>query len=603
MIAVSWDDFARLLEEPWFLKAVGGTVLFVMVLLLTRKLRRVARELERRRALADYVRGLDEFLRGDFAHAIETLERVLERDPENVEARIALGDCYREMGDAAEAKRHHHHVHKVFGHELSRNFLSLGRDELALRQYERAVEAFERSRELAPWDSDALWGLAQAYAEGGQPRAAAEYLRAVYPDGPGADLPRARRREASDRFTEAGRASLDEGAPESAVRFYAEALAFEPVNLRARTGLIRAAQSLGDEEEAKRLVREHLEALRALTQEEEVLFEPVVADRMRTGQSPPALPVTTTLPARFEDLRGLVDAVSEKSARYVCEQCGQLARTFSEVCPACGSVATMVAMPGLEAAYVMPVADGAEAADEVEEGTAYLQRLAVRASTGEDAALDKLLAIGPNVLYDVFAALPAVEARRFLGCRMARLGPVAVREVRACWSARPAKGRGPQPHDEFAIGFYLGLGEQGESDIAGMGLVMDEALAGALADPRLGQAERDRAQKLLEVRGKGALVAVVDAAHDPTAVDRAAALVRAQGDEGVELIARRYLEPGLLKKVFVKRGSKRRIAADVLGRTGLPAAAEALGRAAAREKDDELRLHFAQAKTRAEEAS
>ena len=93
VLAISGDDLVRLLQEPWFLKGVAAVLLFGGALLLTRGLRRVASELERRRALADYVRGLDEFLRGDFREAIATLERVLERDPENVEARIALGDC------------------------------------------------------------------------------------------------------------------------------------------------------------------------------------------------------------------------------------------------------------------------------------------------------------------------------------------------------------------------------------------------------------------------------------------------------------------------------------------------------------------------------
>jgi len=140
---VSWDDAIRLLREPWFLKTLAAAVLFFGVLLFTRRLRRVAAELERRKALADYVRGLDEFLRGDFRAAIDTLERVLERDPENVEARIALGDCYRETGDAAEAKKHHHHVHRVFGNELARNFLSLGKDELASWRAENVGFVFQ----------------------------------------------------------------------------------------------------------------------------------------------------------------------------------------------------------------------------------------------------------------------------------------------------------------------------------------------------------------------------------------------------------------------------------------------------------------------------
>ncbi|MGH7162765.1 MAG: tetratricopeptide repeat protein, partial [Planctomycetota bacterium] len=211
MIATAWwADLRDLLREPLILEGLVAILLFVAALLVFRRIRRIAEELERRKALAEYVRGLDEFLREDYRAAIATLEQVLQRDPENVEARIALGDCCREVGDPAEAKKHHHHVHKVFGHELGRNFLSLGRDELALRNYDRSVEAFQRALDLSPHETEALAGLARAFAEGGNPVAAAETLRRVYPGGPLAEMGKAERREAARRFGDAGAAALEE---------------------------------------------------------------------------------------------------------------------------------------------------------------------------------------------------------------------------------------------------------------------------------------------------------------------------------------------------------------------------------------------------------
>ena len=62
-------------------------------LALTGGLRRAAAEPEGGRALAVWVRGRDEFLRGAFREGIATLEGVLGRDPANVGARLGGGHC------------------------------------------------------------------------------------------------------------------------------------------------------------------------------------------------------------------------------------------------------------------------------------------------------------------------------------------------------------------------------------------------------------------------------------------------------------------------------------------------------------------------------
>jgi len=577
-LASAWDDFVTLLKEhPLVLEGIVVVLLFTFVLLLFRRVRLVAEELERRKELGDYVRGLDEFLRGDFRDAIRTLERVLERDPENVEGRIALGDCYREVGDPAEAKKHHHHVHKVFGHELARNFVSLGLDELALRNYDRAVEAFERALQLTPGDPDALGGLARAYAEGGNPVTAAQYLRELYPGGPAPDMSVVHRRDASGRFADAGAAVLREGNVESAVRFFSEALAFQPASIRARTGLVRAAHELGDEERARALIDEHIGALRDLARSGEVLFEPAPLQAAPLPAAESAAPSTSTsssnssstLPAIIEDAAGVVQAVEVRTARYHCTQCGQLERDYVEVCPTCRAVGTIGALPAVEELYTMPLDDFREVVDEVEETSAYVQRLARKASTGDADALQRLLDAGPSVLYEVFTALPGIEARRYLGSCMAALGSETAREVRQCHAARgvQAGGGGVQAH--------------------------------------VGGEVRDRACAFLRERGAHTLVAVVEAlaaSQDPSGIDRAATLVGAWGDAAGEAIEKRYLQATLLGRLFRgRRGFRRRAAADILARSGLKRASEALARAAAHEKDADLRAHYVRAKERAEQ--
>jgi len=603
--AVSGNDFMELTQEVWLLQTLAAVLVFALVLILTRGIRRVAAELERRKALADYVRGLDEFLRGDYHDAIATLERVLERDPENVEARIALGDCYREIGDPAEAKKHHHHVHKVFGNKLARNFISLGRDELALGHYDRAVEAFEKSLERSGGEKDTLWALAMAYAEGGEPLAAADAVRRIHPDGPQQDLSADERRRAARLLTDAAASLLSEGHVENAIRFYTEALAFQPSDLRARAGLLRAAHALGDEARAKELVNEHIEQLRQLTQEESVLFEPRAAAAVQPEQSD-APSGDSYLPARVQDLGVLVAAIEAKTARYRCSVCGSLRREHAVVCPRCDAVGTVEPLPELSAAYTMPLSDRKEVADEIEESAGFVQSLARKAALGEEAAIQRLLEIGTNTLYDIYAGLPALEARRYLGARMAALGPDAGREVRACHSARSTGGKVVRPYDEFTVGFFLALGEDGAAGLTVLGRVRDAAVASAMADPRLEAEVRDRAQQLLSEKGVDVLVPIVEAiaaSGDEDASRRAAEIALAHKDAAVAALERRYLQAKLLGRLLGAHTGRRRVAADILARTGLTSAADALGRAAAKEKDDALRSCYAAAKLRAQQGS
>ena len=603
MVASAWTDFVELIrEQPLVLEGILAILLFAAVLLVFRRLRLIGEELERRKALGDYVRGLDEFLRGEHRPAIATLDKVLERDPENVEARIALGDCHREVGDPAEAKKHHHHVHKVFGHAMARNFLSLGRDELALKNYDRAVEAFERTLELSPREAEAQAGLAQAYAEGGNPVEAANQLRVIYPDGPVADMGRKERRAAARRFAEAGGALLADGNAEGAVKLFTEALAFEPRSIRARTGLVRAAHELGDPKRARKLVEKHVAALKKLAADDEVLFEPASAPA--TERERAKAPPGSFLPARIDELGLVVTQVEEHTARFACARCGKLLKAHADQCPDCGAVGTVEALPDVAALYLMPVPEFKAALDDVEENAAYVQALAHKASTGDEEAVRRLLDRGTAVFFDVFGALPAIEARRYLGVRLGTLGASAAREVRQCHAVRSRLGATARPHDEFAAAYYLALPTGDAAAFLGsLGEAHDAAVAGVMADPRVPDPARDAARDRLGLRGAAAAVPVVEAvaaSGDPGAVARAAELVRKGGDAAVDLLEKRYLQATLLGRLLRQaKGGRRRAAADILARTGQRSAVEALARAAAAEKDPKLRAHYVAAKGRA----
>ncbi|MHC4960266.1 MAG: tetratricopeptide repeat protein [Planctomycetota bacterium] len=600
MVASAWSDFWELLsEQPVIAEGLLAVVLLVVVLVLFRSIRKTAAELERRKALGEYVQGLDEFLRGDHKEAIATLEKVLERDPENIEARIALGDCYRIIGDAPEAKKHHHHVHKVFGHDLARNFVSLGLDELALRNYDRAVEAFESARNLAPQDRDALAGLARAFAEGGQPVAAAQFLRELYPEGPVEGMGRAERRVAANRFCDAGAEALAEGNLDGAIRFFTEALGFSKENVRARTGLVRAAQALGDEQRAREIVEEHIGALNDLATRDDILFEPAPERVMVATEQPvdtsEALESTTSLPARLEDVSGLAAAVESRTARYACSRCGALQRTYGEICPACSAVGTLSGLESLADVYTRPMADFRETMDELDGSPAFLQALAHKASLGDEEAGRKLIERGIAALPEVFAALPLLEARRALAVTLAELGEAAVPEVRRFHFERAAALR-PQAYDDFAAAFYLAAaGDAAAPYLATLHGGRDRAVAGVMADPRVPDSVREAALGLLTSWGEQALFAAVEAAAlsgDPAALGYTAKLVK-DGDD-VARLEKRYLQATLLGRLFGK-------ARGVRPRSGLRQASEALGRAAGREKDPALRAHYTAARERADQ--
>jgi len=604
LLSSFWSDLKQLMQEPQAIVALAALLIFLALWWMIRAAHRVGAELERRKGLSDYVRGLDEFLRGDFRDAIATLDAVLERDPENVEARIALGDSYREMGDAAEAKKHHHHVFKVFGHELARNFVSLGLDDLGLRHYQQAVESFEKAAEDPTQRDAALSGMARAYAIGGDAVAAAETLRRLYPDGPMEEMPHRARRDAAKRFAEAGKVELENDSAEGAIRFFTEALAFDPRSLRARTGLVRAAHALGDPERAKELVEKHLAVLRELADDENVLFEPAAASKAAPVDEEPVAaigPGASFLPAKVDEVGGVVAAVEQKTARYVCAQCGALHRTYADQCSVCHTVGTVEALPEVAAGYTAPVSGFRDAVDEVEENAAFVQALARKASEGDDVAVERLVGVGPSAVYEIFAVLPSVQNARLLGQRFAAVGAAALAEVRRCHGARAGSMLGPgRPADEFVAAMYVTLEEAPDL----LGRERDRALAALVADPALDAAVRDRARDFLSPRGMRALAPLVEsiaATEDPGGVARAAELVGAWGAAAVADIEKTYLQSSLLGRLFKgKTGARRRVCASMLAASGVAEAAATLGRAAASEKDSALRDHYLKAKERAE---
>ena len=132
--------------------------------------------------------------------------------------------------------------------------------------------------------------------------------------------------------------------------------------------------------------------------------------------------------------------------------------------------------------------------------------------------------------------------------------------------------------------------------------MQNPALAGAMCDGRLLADVRDNALERLKQRGLSCAAVVVRAqswSRDEGGLERAAALFKDLGPEVVHQVESRWLSRRLLGRLFRGPGKRQKAAAAILARTGLPEVEGVLQRAAASEKDDRLRLHYAQCLERA----
>ena len=116
------------LLDPVVIECIVVVCLTIVGVVFARRLQRIAKRLDSITALSDFIAGLNDYFRGDYDRARSNLELAVAADPQNVEARIVLGDCHRELGDLAEAHKHHTHVRTTFGVDEVENLRSLALD-------------------------------------------------------------------------------------------------------------------------------------------------------------------------------------------------------------------------------------------------------------------------------------------------------------------------------------------------------------------------------------------------------------------------------------------------------------------------------------------
>ncbi|MEQ8764110.1 MAG: tetratricopeptide repeat protein [Planctomycetota bacterium] len=446
----------NLLDDPVALELALVALVVGVAFFLLRRLSVFARELEKRRSLKEHVQGLDYYFRGEYREAIHCLQKVLENDPENIEARICLGDCFREEGDAAEAHKHHFHVYKVFGRSSTRNFWSLARDLHAQGEYRQAEEYLEKVLGADATSYEA-WSLT---AECQRSRGALE--EALFSQRKILRLelePAARQSETEQLATllvALGKDASARGNTAAADRYFKEALEVAPGRVEARAHLIEVAADEGDDARRRSMANQLVE-LRLLGESGESLDAGSSApDRAkRPGESVdsdlPALPAPegprlvtlqrgglpqpmsgSTVSARrvrlevdhpiFESAspRAFAHSILGREVTCRCSECGATYDHWSEDCERCEGVGTITSRHGF---YFDAVHDLPGILDEIEENDRYIRALVDRLGSGDIGARDKLIDIGPRIADIVLERLPAVDQSDLLVDLLIALGP------------------------------------------------------------------------------------------------------------------------------------------------------------------------------------
>jgi len=472
-----------LFRDPLAIEALAVILITAGVWFSVRTLRGVAERISRRRALREFVGGVDLYYKGEYEEARDLLGKVIERDPENSEARILLGDACRELGDTAEGHKHHYQVARVFGQDLPRNRLALGKDLLLMGRAEEAVAHLEVAHAAEPDDVATAELYLEATLQAGDMGRAVDLAKRLDNLCSGDGGERIRRLRAAV-CVRAGRDYVRRGQTKEGSQLLRTAVRLNPSLVAPRVELVRTSWLHGTARSAEKELEGQLNEMARLAEGGAVVFEPPATapapeDVSAAGPAvgltggPPALPPgdgakalagdgAKALPAPEDDAASLpvvrADRVPmarapaaggesairttdipdaplsipagplaakllPRAAVYVCAHCRRGETVYREECPECGRVGTLVAT---DVTGLVPVEDIKEVFDEIQENRAFLRTLVRRAAEGDEIAAKRLVAAGPRIVKGVFREMFRVPDNVPLTRVLSRLGPVAV---------------------------------------------------------------------------------------------------------------------------------------------------------------------------------
>lgn len=401
-----WSAWSALAKEPALLESLLVVAVGGMLLLISLRMARLAREACGRAAVKDYLLGVEQALSGDAAGARQRLERVLAEDPENHHARLLYGEVLAELGETASAHKQHLFLHTAFKVDSTRNHLALARTLLASGRPAESAEAARRAIVGAADDRATLTVLFKAELAAGLPedagRTGARLLR-LLPDG--AERASVRRRAAAS-LALAGSVRLTAGDAQAARALSAEAAGLDPQSTEVRKLKARLAFHSGGELELSRFL---------------------LAETEPIGREPPAggdaLVPLGTLPEVVRraapPMAALVPAGS-----YFCSSCGGVLDAARWVCAHCGAVGKAEAS---EAGLFTSVDSPSAAMDEIDANRTHVRRQLDALLRGDEAAADDLIEIGDRAVEPLLtAAVRNAETTDVVVGLLRRMGPASL---------------------------------------------------------------------------------------------------------------------------------------------------------------------------------
>ncbi len=344
----------------------------------------LVRGMRRRRAIRDYLLGVEQALARDLAGARRRLEQVVAEDPENHYARLLLGQVLGELGEPEQAHRQHHYLHGAFEVDSPHNELLLAQSLLGAGLAAEAATVAERAARRLPAPAPALELLYRAQLQAGALAAAAATGQRLLQLGRGAAA--ALRPEIAATAAAAGLAHLDQGAVAAARDCAAAARRLDAA--APGLGLLAArlqVATLGLPNAVQQVLAASAGALVAAPAASSV---PVVATAAAS-----ALPVST--------FAGLLP-----EARYRCRRCTRPLAHELRQCPRCGALDS--AEP-VEAALGAPLASALQAMDAIDANPAHIRRRIAAAVAGESAATHEVVALGARAVPELLVAAAARE--------------------------------------------------------------------------------------------------------------------------------------------------------------------------------------------------
>ena len=159
----------------------------------------------------------------DFPGAIAAFNEVLQLDPRNETAELGIAEAYRRVFNYDETRKYLDRAQQDHASSAAPR-IALGRLEIELQHYDRAIEELQTAIKLAPRDSSARNDLAAAYQAKGDLPQALEQLDAVLA------------RDRSNAFAHFLRAQIyaDKNDNERALPDAEVVVAAQPANMRGR---------------------------------------------------------------------------------------------------------------------------------------------------------------------------------------------------------------------------------------------------------------------------------------------------------------------------------------------------------------------------------